>query len=334
MKHIYLWISFIALFLAACEPEFIPTPPPTSTKISSTPQPISFPTSPPIPTSIPLATNIPGDLDAAREAAIASLSATLDLPPDQIKVISSQAVIWPNGCMGVQRMGVMCTNNQVPGFVIVLGVNDKQYEYHTNQDGSLIVPAGEVQASGLALEAAKKHLASVLGSDANQITVVSNVEVDWPDSCLGVAKQGIMCAMVVTPGYLIRLRSNALDYEYHSNKDGTEIQPATLALTWNQDGGIAGLCDSLTVYLSGEVTSDNCKGKPGKGNLSPAEMKQLDTWITQFGQAQLDASDPAGVSDRMIRKLSFFGQGIAQPGDSDQQRLFSWAQDLYQRLNK
>ncbi len=334
MKSGFFWISLIGLFLAACEPEYIPTPPPTSTRASSTSVPVSFPTSPPIPTSIPLATHLPTDLDSAQKAAITSLASTLGLSADHIKVISSQEVIWPNGCMGVQRMGVMCTNKQMPGFVIVLGVNDRQYEFHTNQDGSLIVPAGGVQASGLAQDAVKKHLESMLGIGIDQITVVSNVEVEWPDSCLGVAQQGIMCAMVVTPGYLMLLRANDLDYEYHTNRDGSDIQPATLALTWNRDGGIAGLCDSLTVYLSGEVKGTNCKGEIRKGNLSPAEKKQLDTWIMQFGQGKLDASDPVGVSDRMTRQISLYGKGSAQPGEADQQAMFNWGQDLYQRLGK
>jgi hypothetical protein len=334
MKNVFFWISLIGLFLAACEPEFIPTPPPTRTKESSSPVPVSFPTSPPIPTSIPLATHLPADLDSAREAAVTSLSSTLDLPPDQIELVTAQAVIWPNSCMGVQRGGVLCINKQVPGFVIVLGANGKQYEFHTNQDGSLIVPAGGAQASGVARDAVKKHLALMLGIDANQITVVSDTEVEWPDSCLGVAQPGIMCAMMVTPGYLILLRANDLEYEYHTNMDGSEIQPATLALTWSQDGGIAGLCDSLNIYLSGEATVNNCKGDARNGNLLPDEVKQLDTWVTHFGRTNLDASDPAGVSDRMTRQLSLFGKGKTQPSDPDQQALFTWAQDLYHRVYK
>jgi hypothetical protein len=36
----------------------------------------------------------------------------------------------------------------------------------------------------------------------------------------------------------------------------------------------------------------------------------------------------------MTRRLSLFGNGSAQPGSADQQALFDWAQDLYQRLYK
>ncbi len=90
----------------------------------------------------------------------------------------------------------------------------------------------------------------------------------------------------------------------------------------------------LTVYLSGEVSGNNCKADARNGNLLPAEMTQLEAWVTQFGQVKLDASDPVNASDRMTRQLSLFGNGSAQPSGADQQALFSWAQDLYQRLYK
>ena len=336
MKKIALLISFSMLLLAACSPEYIPTPPtyvPADTPVAVDTN-IPLPSNPPLPTHGPLATPASVGLTLAQQAVIALLSSRLNLPADQIKVVSTQAVIWPNACMGVQHIGMMCANQQVPGFVIVLNANGTQYEFHANQDGSRVVPAEGVQASGPAQDAVRKHLASMLGIDAGQITVVSDAEVEWPDSCLGVAQEGIACADIVTPGHLIILQAKALDYEYHTNADGSEIQPATLALTWKRDGGIAGFCDSLTVYLSGEVSVDNCKGNPVNGKLSMAEFQQLETWVTQFGQVSLDASDPFSVSDRMTRRLSLFGNGSAQPKDAEQQALFQWVQDLYQRLYK
>ena len=336
MEKLISLISFVMLFLAACEPEYIPTPPtmlaPSTQAAVSTNIPLS--TNRPQPTSIPLATQGPLRVNPAQRAAITSLSSTLNLPADQIKVISAQAVTWPNGCMGVQRMGVICTYHQVSGYIIVLAVNSKQYEFHTNRDGSEIVPSEGIQTSGTAQDVVKKYLASALGMDTGQITVASDTEVEWPDSCLGVAQDGVMCAMIVTPGHLITLQANSLQYEFHTNEDGSEIQPATLALTWKRNGGIAGFCDNLTVYLSGEVSGDNCKADVRNGKLLSTEMTQLETWITQFGQINLDASDPANASDRMTRQLSLFGNGGAQPSRADPQALFSWAQDLYLRLYK
>ena len=336
MKKIAFLISFSILLLAACSPEYIPTPPtyvPADTPVAVDTN-IPLPSKLPLPANVPLATPASVGLTPAQQAVITLLSSRLNLPADQIKVVSTQAVIWPDACLGVPRIGMMCTNQQVPGFVVVLETNGAQYEFHTNIDGSRVVPAEGVQASGPAQAAVRKHLASMLGVAAGQITVVSDAEVEWPDSCLGVAQEGIACSDIVTPGHLLMLQAKTLDYEYHTNADGSEIQPATLALTWKRDGGIAGFCDILTVYLSGEVSANNCKQNAVNGKLSIAEFQRLETRVMQFGQVSLDASDPLGVSDRMTRRLSLFGNGSTQPTDADQQALFQWAQDLYQRLYK
>jgi hypothetical protein len=46
----------------------------------------------------------------------------------------------------------------------------------------------------------------------------------------------------------------------------------------------------------------------------------------------LDVSDPAGVADRMEVKLVLYGLRDTQPSKTEQQQMFSWAQDLFQKL--
>ena len=79
-------------------------------------------------------------MTTAQRAALEALAQSLGVPADQVRLVSSEAVTWPNGCMGVPRMGVLCTQAQVPGFKLVFSVNGKQYEYHTNLDGTIVVP--------------------------------------------------------------------------------------------------------------------------------------------------------------------------------------------------
>ncbi len=76
------------------------------------------------------------------------------------------------------------------------------------------VSGGEYPEAALKAQGA---LASKLGISADRITIVSAEPVNWPDSCLGVSKPGIMCAMLITPGYRVILRANGTDYEYHTD---------------------------------------------------------------------------------------------------------------------
>ena len=195
-------------------------------------------------------------------------------------------------------------------------------------------PAGSVE------QAVIEQLAANLGLEESVISVASSAVVEFRDSCLGVEMPDIVCAQVITPGHIIVLEANGVEYVYHATENGSRIQPATLALIWKRTGGIAGFCDTLTVFLSGEVFAATCRpqsqGRAGAfaDLLSDEEQAQFNDWIAEFARADLDSSDPKGVSDRMLVTLEVFGNGSEPPTGPEQQMLFEFAQDLYQELAK
>ena len=79
----------------------------------------------------------------AQQAAIQYVSKNYNIPADQIKVVSTEATTWPNGCLGVDIPGVLCTDVIVDGFNIKLEANGQQFEIHTNQDGTSVTDAAE-----------------------------------------------------------------------------------------------------------------------------------------------------------------------------------------------
>lgn len=328
-KNLLVYVLLMWIF-AACAPQ------PQPTQQSLLPNDDSYPNSYPNgnnPSPLP-----PLNLTPAQTAAVSALSNTLNLPPGQITVISTEAVEWSDGCLGVQKIGVLCTQATVPGYKIVLQANGTSYEFHTNKDGKQIVPVGEVAATGAVEEMVIKQLASNLGLKESDVSVISTAEVEFGDACLDVAVNNVMCAQVVTPGQIIVLEANGLQYEYHVTNDGSNIQPATLALTWTRDGGIAGFCDSLTVFLSGEVEGNQCHSNPNPASgtvarlLSTGQWSQFDAWIKELGTVNVNASDPEGVSDRMVVTLTLYGTGNGKLNKADQQELLLWVQDLYQKL--
>lgn len=146
----FLFVSIF--FLAACAPlapgGSSPTitilPPPTNTVQ------LAAPTNTPSP--VPeVATPTPGhisvDLTPAQLAAIQALAKKYDLPVDQIKLVSTEAMTWDTGCLGVVLPGVMCTRGPVEGFRILLMVNGEQFEFHTNQDGTNVIDAAQQLAT-------------------------------------------------------------------------------------------------------------------------------------------------------------------------------------------
>jgi len=327
MKKLLVSLMLIVI-MTACAPG-TPTEPPSI--IINDPPP-TRPTKP-----APAPTDLPADLTPAQKAAVLALSESVGLPVEQIAVISSEAVTWPDGCLGVQS-DVLCTQALVEGFKIVLEAEGRPYEFHTNQDGSLIVLA-RADAPPLisAEDIVVKQLANNLGLKEEEITIISSSSIEFSDACLGVSMPDVMCAQVVTSGRIIVLEANGVQYEYHTNVGGNYFIPATLALTWSREGGIAGFCDKLTVFLSGEIYGSKCNIGDGRMEtfaslLSVTERNQFSSWVEEYGQVDLDASDPQGVADGMTVLLTFHGIGDSQPSEEEEAEIFLWAQDVYQKL--
>jgi hypothetical protein len=334
MKRTLITLILIFLLVSACAgaggtvpPADTPTLPPTEA-----------PTSPPVePTPMP--THIPVDIPPAVRAAIDALTQSQGVSAGQVTVVSVEAVTWPDGCLGVVRPGVMCTQQTVPGFRIILEASGKQYEYHTNQDGSNIAPSegGPLEMVTPAEQAAIQALSRSLGIPAGEVQVVSSAIVEWPDSCLGVALPGIVCAQMITPGYLIVLEANGVQYEYHTNDSGSAARPGSIALTWQRQGGIAGFCDNLTVFLSGETHAGRCNasGQMADGSLrmlvSKQDYTQLQQWLADYGSQSFTLQDSPGA-DALIVEVLLNGSGGAAPDDASQQAIASWAQALFSQM--
>src|SRR5688572_323668 len=190
-----------------------------------------------------------------------------------------------------------------------------------------------------AQRAAIASLSGNLGLPTDKITLVSTEAVDWPDECLGIVNAGLVCAQVITPGFRVVLEANDRQVEYRTNEDGTQLRPATAVLTWKREGGIAGFCDYMTVYFSGEVHGGSCKqGQYAEERLidvlSQEEIAKLDKWLQIYGNISIDASNPKGVSDRMVVVLTLLGTGSQQTlSTSNEQELLNFAQELHQRLD-
>ena len=123
--------------LAACAapsaPPMIPTAPPSV-----------LPTQPPSPinpggglVTKPTAEEWQNAPPAALSAR-ADLAQRLQIDPDTIVLVSVEQVDWPDACMGIQTPGVMCAQVITPGYQVILEADGKQYEYHTNESGSVV----------------------------------------------------------------------------------------------------------------------------------------------------------------------------------------------------
>ena len=147
-KSIFALILTLSFLTACAQPtSTVVYPPPgslpaTPTSVAGYPEPTA------VSTEVPLTpTQIPVVLTSAQTAAVQEVTKKYNLPVDEIKVVSTEAVTWPTGCLGVVIPGVMCTDLVTQGFKIILSANGQQFEIHTNLDGTNVVDAAQQLAT-------------------------------------------------------------------------------------------------------------------------------------------------------------------------------------------
>ncbi len=122
------------------EPALSPLPTPTSlpTEIQEPISPVS-PVAPDIaPTAVPGGQPLPGS-ETALAAAMADLSQRSGTPPDQITLLSMEAVEWNDASLGCPQEGMMYAQVITPGYKIRLQVQGQPYEYHTDQATNVVL---------------------------------------------------------------------------------------------------------------------------------------------------------------------------------------------------
>jgi hypothetical protein len=78
------------------------------------------------------------------QAAVRDLSARLGISEDEIEVVETKEVEWPDGSLGCPEEGKMYTQAVVEGTQVILGANERVYDYHAGADGEpFLCPSDE-----------------------------------------------------------------------------------------------------------------------------------------------------------------------------------------------
>ncbi len=92
-------------------------------------------------------TEAPGeDVDLPPEAATKAeraLSGELDVPPEEVQIVSYERQEWPTACLGLQEANEVCAQVITPGWLVTLEAQGKTYVYHTDEDGDIMRLAEE-----------------------------------------------------------------------------------------------------------------------------------------------------------------------------------------------
>ena len=165
----------------------------------------------------------------AREA----LAAELGIILDEVKIVSQEQAEWTDSCLGLGGIAESCALVLVPGWRVELSANGDLYIARTDDLGESIRFEGIAAAPPLgpvddlapdAAVRAREVLAENIGVYIEKIEIVSFEHRDWPDGCLGLGGEGVMCTMAIVPGWRVELNADGAVYIARTDEVGNAVR--------------------------------------------------------------------------------------------------------------
>jgi hypothetical protein len=156
----------------------------------------------------------PGEVELPANVSMA-LAARFNVSLEELVVSGIIKTDWPNACLGFADAEEMCAEVITPGYGGIIEIADESYTFRANEDGSVIKVLPQ------AVMVVRENLAEKLGLSTASVTLVEIQGVEWPDSCLGIVQEEVMCAQVITPGFRVVMEAEGQMYTYRTNLDAS-----------------------------------------------------------------------------------------------------------------
>lgn len=88
------------------------------------------------------------DIASVTEEAISDLARQLRIPADQIEVVRSEEVEWPDASLGCPEEGMAYAQVVTPGFQVILETDSRVYDYHAGSDGDVFLCPSDEEDGG------------------------------------------------------------------------------------------------------------------------------------------------------------------------------------------
>jgi hypothetical protein len=111
----------------------------------------------------------------------------------------------------------------------------------------------------------------------------------------------------------------------------TESAVYGLALAWHR-GGAPGICDDVSVYLTGEVRASSCSwDEEIRGRLAPENLPRLYDWFDRLAPFQAGGGE-ADLAGGTESRLIFAGRGREEAGKAEIAAIQAFAPALFREL--
>jgi hypothetical protein len=319
-------------------------------------------------------TNLTGDLiraeDRMMEAEPAAmvvrqmLMQQLQANFDEIEIVEVEEAEWPDGCLGLPAENEMCTLAIVPGYRVVLEVNGDQYVFRTDREAHVIrlesAPEAQIGETLVEWTAPEDQLCRVaqIGTEGVAFGLCggplmgghfgmperlddleefrndfASFEADTPAGRVIFTGEGEEEA---TPAqqHMIAEWARLVGFEAYAGRSGASWG---LVLAWHREGGIAGFCDDLIVYVTGIVYASSCAGEQpedlGQIRLDDEQLERIFSWVYSLAPFEYEQTDQA-VADAMTIRMVFSGADEEQATAEQIAEIQNFAGLLYAEIEQ
>jgi len=168
----------------------------------------------------------------ATELAFATLSQEISVDRKDIVLIHIARFNWPDSALGCPQPGMNYTQAIVPGYLALLAHGEVQYRVHLGNGRGLVCNLKRVplKLDEVILDNLKKmatqDLADKLGGRIENITVVEDQPMVWPDTNFGCTTSPNSSVAKSIRGHLIKLEYRGQIFEYRTSRSKVIPCPA------------------------------------------------------------------------------------------------------------
>ncbi len=106
-----------------------------------------------------------------------------------------------------------------------------------------------------------------------------------------------------------------------------------VVFVFTREGGFAGFCDSLTVYIDGRVLIHRC-GQETNYQLPSEQLRQMYQWVDKFAGTEFHHVDPPNVADGMSIHWYFSGRGTQAVDQATQEAMQKFLEHLLAQFHQ
>jgi len=301
----------------------------------------------------------PGAAIGARQLIAQQLQVNLNA----VSIVSFERVDWPDACLGVVAVGEVCAQAATPGYRVVLETGDQRYEVHTDDAGEVLrlasAPEPEINDAalvwtyhgdggcqmaifgsetvafgicGTALMSGKYAVPERAEAFIYFVETFLSFDAETPAGSVRFSGQGTSEA----PPSVQRMIAEWARLAQLEALGGRSGASYGLALAWHREGGSAGFCDDLAVYVTGEVFASSCRGEQpenlGRGRLTAVQLGQLYAWVDGLKSFEFEEMQPA-TADATTVRMVFSGSGAADATEADKHTIEAFAAHLFKEFS-